>query len=190
MNSGPTTWKARRLDAAGLGVLVVLTLFAYVGGYLPLAESRQGFLAGQAELAKQRDQADRLEATLIARQKRWDQGSKSLAEGAIQLKPDTSLNQQLTLISGLALENGLRIDDVRIGNAVAETHCEVIPVVLAGTGTYRACTVFLHRLRETLPDTNVASFALTAEAGKASGAAKFRFSLRWHAAPKLETALK
>jgi Tfp pilus assembly protein PilO len=173
-----------RVDAVGVGVLVALTAVVYVCGYYPLMRSHQEYQDKRAALVAQREQSARLETTLQGLQKRLAAVTQSLSSSSLSLKPAANLNNQLAQISALATGCGLAIDDVRTEPAVAETHSDAFPVTLAGDGTYRACTVFLSRMRATFQDTTVVSLDLTGNGGDPSGIGKFNFRLRWHAAPK------
>jgi len=179
-----TLWKWWRVDAVGMGILLVLAAVVYVCGYYPLMRSHREYQDKQAALSAQQEHSTRLESTLLALQKRLGGVSRALAAGSLNLKPAANLNNQLTLISSLASESGLAIGDVRTDQAVAETHSDAFPVRLAGKGTYRASTVFLSRLRKVFPDTTVLAVDLSGDAADTSGAGKFDFRLRWHAAPK------
>jgi Tfp pilus assembly protein PilO len=179
-----TLWKWWRVDAVGLGIIAALTLVIYVCGFRPLMSNHKEYEDKRAALAAQREHSARLESTLLALQKRLAIVSQSLTSSSLTLKPAANLNNQLTQISSLAAESGLAIDDVRTDQAVAEAHSDAFPVMLAGKGTYRACTVFLNRLRKTFPDTTILALDLAGNAGDTSGSGKFDFRLRWHAAPK------
>ena len=190
MKPNLTLWKWWRVDAVGAGILLALSLAVYVCGYYPLMSSHSEYEDKQAALATQREHSARLESTLLALQKRLATVSQSLTSGSLNLKPAASLNNQLTQISALATASGLAIDDVRTEQAVTETHSDAYPVTLAGKGTYRACTVFLSRLRKAFPDTTVVSLELAGNPGDTAGNGKFNFRLRWHAAPKPVLAVK
>jgi Tfp pilus assembly protein PilO len=179
-----TLWKWWRVDAVGAGILFALSLVIYVCGFYPLMSSHKEYEDKRTALASQREHSARLESTLLALQKRLAIVSQSLTSSSLSLKPAANLNNQLTQISALATASGLAIDDVRTEQAVAETHSDAFPVMLAGKGTYRAGTVFLNRLRKTFPDTTLVSLELTGNAGDTVGNGKFNFRLRWHAAPK------
>jgi hypothetical protein len=56
-----------------------------------------------------------------------------------------------------------------------------MPIHVEGTGTYPSCTAFLHALRESFPDTSVASLDAAAQPGNASSAAiLFHMELTWY----------
>ena len=105
-------------------------------------------------------------------------------ESPLHLAPASTINRRLTEVSALAGDAGLVIDDIRPDRAVPAAQCETIPISLAGSGTYRTCTLFLARLRRSMPDTSVASVELAAAGLDTTGASKFRMDLRWHAAPQ------
>jgi len=178
------------VDVVGAAVLAALAMIVYVCGYYPLMQSHEEYLAKRRELAAQREQSARLESTLLSLQKRLNAARDMLQVGNLGLKPASSLNSQLTQISALAARSGLAIADVRTDTVVLEKQCEVFPIVLAGNGTCRACTLVLSELKTQFPDTTVQSLDLVAGAGDATGMGKFSFRLRWHAAAKPTLAVK
>jgi len=178
------------LDAVGAAVLAALAMIVYVCGYYPLMSSHDEYLAKEGELAAQQDQAARLESTLLSLQHRLSATRETLATSNLSLKPGSNLNSQLTQISALAVRNGLTVADVRTDPSFSEQHCEVFPISLAGTGTYRACTIFLGELKKAFPDTAVQSLELAAQPGDRLGVGTFSFRLWWHAAAKSARAAK
>jgi len=179
-----TLWRWWQVDAVGAGILLVFAAVIYVCGYYPLMRSHREYQEKQAALSAQQEHSARLESALLALQKRLASVSRTLATSSLNLKPAANLNNQLTQISSLAAESGLTLGDVHTDQAVAESHSDAFPVRLAGKGTYRACTVFLSRLRKTFPDTTIVAVDLSGDAGDTSGTGKFDYRLRWHAAPK------
>ena len=175
-------WAFWQLDAVGIAVCLAATLAAYLGGARPLVRDYQRVLAQQEQLRTEQEHADKLENALTALREQLQTVRRTLNKSTLRLKPLSNLNLHVARISALAAQNGLQIDDIQTSPAQARTHYEVVPVHLAGSGTYRTCTAFLNHLRQTLPDTSVASFGLTTTAGKPSGGGTFRVDLQWHAA--------
>jgi Tfp pilus assembly protein PilO len=174
-------WACWHLDAVGAVICVVATLAVYLGGAKPLMRNHEHLVAQQEQLRTQQRHVARLEDALTALREHLQTVRRALDDSTLRLKPLSSLNQHVAEISALATRNDLRIDDIQTGVAQTGTHYEAVPVHLAGSGTYRTCTTFLNRLRQTLPDTSVSSFSLTTTAGGSAGLGMFRIDLQWHA---------
>jgi hypothetical protein len=177
-------WTFWRIDLGGAGALAALTAAVVLGGILPLAAHHQEYAALQQALAAQRDQAAKLDATMETVRKKLADSRQTLQNSPLHLEPVSIVNRRLAELSAMAGEAGLVIDDIRPDRSVAGTHCETIPISVAGSGTYRKCTLFLSRLRQSMPDTGVSSVELAAGGLDATGSSKFRMDLRWHAAPR------
>jgi Tfp pilus assembly protein PilO len=185
-----TKWEGRQLDVAGVTVCVALALAVYLGGLRPLRQSHDELAGRREALSVQQTQAARLEAARVAIQHRLDGVRGALAEKPLPLKPVSNMNVHVASISALAVENGLRIDDVQTGSVSEGVYCEAVPIHLAGGGTYRDCTAFLSRLRRAFPDTSVSSLELTGGAADPGAAGRFRVALEWYAAPRAAAAAK
>ena len=101
----------------------------------------------------------------------------------LQLQPAAQINRRIAQVSDLAAKAGLKIDDIAPGTAVRGAQYDMIPIRLAGQGTYLKCVGFLSRLREALPDTGVSALELWSDPTDPDDAASFRFDFLWHAAP-------
>jgi Tfp pilus assembly protein PilO len=179
-----TVWTWWRVDLAGAAALAALTAAVVLGGVLPLMANHKEYLALHSELAVQRDQAARLEVTMETLRQKLESARRTVDGSPLHLAAAGTVNRRLTEVSALAGDVGLVIDDIRPDRSVPGTHCETIPIAVAGSGTYRTCTLFLARLRRTMPDTSVSALELAAGGLDATGAGKFRMDLRWHAAPR------
>jgi len=184
MKSLPERWRWWRIDLVGAAVMVALALVVGLGGFWPLVRDHREQARDQAEMIAQREQAARLEAGLVMLRTRVDAVHDALEREALHLRPASALNRHLTDISSLAVESGLRIDDIRPDSIVSGTQYETVPIVMAGGGSYRTCTAFLGRMRTAMPDTSISALELSANPADAGTSGKFRFELSWYAAPK------
>ena len=172
-----------RIDAAGAGACVAMTLVLYLTGVQPMLSDHEAFIARQGELVARRSGAAKLDMALAALKTRLNGVEQALAGSSMRLEPVSNVNRRLAEMSRLAAETGLKIDEVQTGAASFGAHYGTVPIHLAGTGKYRTCVAFLHRMREEFPDTGVASMDLTANAANPFGPGTFRFGLTWHALP-------
>lgn len=179
----PKTWRCWRVDAAGLAACVAFTLLAYFAGIRPLLGKRADTSAKQVQLDARRRSCSELEASLIALKRQLAAAQQAMAESSVRLQPAHFVNQRVANIADLAAGSGLKIDDIQLGLSSSTSRYTVIPISLAGSGTYRTCMRFLHRLNQTFPDAAVSMFALSANPGDLAARAAFRFQLLWHAAP-------
>ena len=182
MKLNPARWQSWHIDAAAAAALVIVTVAVCLGGIRPLRSSHDEYLAQKAELEGQRDQASRLATSMAAMRRQLAAIDQTMTTGALRLKPTSHVNTELVQLSALAVESGLAIGDIRAGLPISGPHYDTVPIELAGSGTYRTCTMFLRRLRQEHPDTSVAAFTMSAGGDDPAGASKFRFGLRWHAA--------
>lgn len=184
MKSLAARWRWWRIDLAGAGVCAGLALVLGLGGFWPLLTSYRTGVAERAELISQREQAARLEAGLVTLRTRVDTVHEALAHSSLHLASASTLNRHLTELSALAVDSGLRIDDIRPDRLQAGANYDTVPITLAGGGSYRTCAAFLSRLRKAMPDTSVTALDLSALAVGPGAAGRFRFDLNWYAAPK------
>ncbi len=186
----PVKWKWWRIDGPAIGVLLAGTLLFYLAGMRPLISRLEGRSAWEAGLAAQRGRAIKLGSALATIQARLAEVTQALAENPLHLEPITRINQHLAAVSQLATEIGLKIDEIQPGQLASGQHYCIIPIQLAGTGTYPQCVAFLHRLHGAFPETCVGPLELTSNAHDPFKPGTFRFELQWHAVPAPEMAMK
>jgi len=181
MNADALLRKGRHIDAIGAGVCLALALGLYLAGIVPLMASHEAYVANEDAFAKEQTHARRLQASLGTLREQLRATRRRAAENTIQLRPPATAPLHMAHISRLAADAGLQIDDMRTGVPTPGPYATAVPVHLAGTGSYRACTRFLRRLRRALPETCVLSFALSAPRNDTTGAAAVTMVLTWHA---------
>lgn len=190
MKIKPTALEPWHLDAAGLTLCVVLSLVAYLGGYQPLRQSYEECVVEGEALSAQQEQAAKLENALAILRRRLDAARETLAANALPLKPASTVNLHVAAVSALAVQSGLRIDDVQTGSVSENAYYEAVPIHVAGGGTYPACTAFLRRLRKAFPDTGVSSLELAGHKTDPLEPGTFRVALNWYTAPRPGAAVK
>jgi Tfp pilus assembly protein PilO len=179
-----TRWIWWRIDLAGAALCAAIAAGMCFGGILPLLAQHEQLQKLQQEISVQREQAAKMDATLASVRHKLDVSRQALTESPLRLEAASNVYRRLAEVSALASECGLTVDDIRPDRSVPGAYCETVPILMAGSGTYRTCTAFLNRLRRTMPDTGVASLELLANGAATSGGGKFRFDLRWHASPR------
>ncbi len=174
-----------QIDAAGVGICVLLTLLLIFGGIQPLLSSRANFESQRQLLDQRSSHAMKLDLAKAQITNSLNLVRNTLEASPLRLSPATDVNLRLSQISSRATRSGLDINEIRPGLSAASSRYETIPVLLAGSGSFSRCTQFLRSLHEEFPDTAVRSLELIAgpiEPGRPSNAT-FSFDLRWHAAP-------
>jgi Tfp pilus assembly protein PilO len=189
MNPQHATRTLWHLDVLGGAVCAALTFALVFGGVRPLLEHRDARRLAEEDVANARMQADRQEASLAALQHRLDEAKRQLAGSDLQLQPVSTVNQHVARVSALAVEGGLRLDDIQTGAVAAAAHYQAVPIFMAGTGSYRDAALFLRRLGGAFPDTSVSLVKLTGNGAAPTAPGKFHITLLWHAAPGLAAAV-
>ena len=180
-DSNKSTWW--RIDIAGAAACVVLSAVTYVAGVQPALQGRAGRQHQHEELRLQRQAVEDVSARLAAVKAQWRRAEEAVANDPLKLQPAERINQRIAEVGGLAGRCGLTLDDIQPGQIAPAGRCMMVPIRLTGRGAYRICTVFLHRLKETFPDTGVSSMLLSADNENPSQTASFQLGLVWHAAP-------
>jgi len=175
------------IDAAGAALCAVLALALYLIGLGPLLQQQEDLDTRLAELKVQQLKAAKLASTGVAIGEQLAGVRESMTEVKVELLPAGQINLRIAEISDLAAEAGLKIDDIQPGKPLRGARYEMVPIELAGKGTYTTCLGFLNRLRKALPDTGVSALELGGDPSKRGELADFRFSLLWYAAPRKAT---
>jgi len=174
--------KAWHIHAVAAAVCLAMTAGVYLAGLRPLLHQKEEYAAQKKALEAEQAQADRLEQTLKTLQAHLTKVQRQAAEGTLHLQPLAKAPLHVAEIAQLATDSGLVIDDIQTAAPIASEFAIAVPVHLSGTGTYTACTLFLARLRQALPETSVLSFSLADHGRQAASPALFQMDLQWHAA--------
>lgn len=172
-----------KIYSAGGVVCVMLAASAYLLGIRPAMARNEVQASRQVELRAARQKAAGL---LIQRnnvQNQLKAAEDALRNQTLALQPASMVNQRLAALTDMATQEcGLTIDEMRPGPPDAGTNSQLVPILMAGSGTYPKCAKFLHRLRKTFPDTAVRSFETTNNSASPDmPTATFQFELIWHA---------
>ena len=183
-----TIWHRRKIEIIGLGTCVVLTLVFYLAGIRPLIKSvrAQGILevqSGTEEIA-----ADTLRASHAMMRNKVVAIREALDQVSLKLEPTSRINRRVALVAQLATDSGLKVDQIQPGVPASGQRYQMVPIKLVGTGSYKTCMVFLHRVRQVFPDTGVSSLQLSGNPSAPSAEATFRINLSWYALQPMPTA--
>ena len=153
-------------------------------------KQRAAFAGRQDELAVQRRKASHLVVSVDALEHRLLSMRRCLDESEFTLEPAGRVNQRIASLTELVNECGLKTNEIQLGKVIKGSKCSIVPISLAGFGSYKRSTLFLHRLSETCSDLAVVSFEISGNPQKPDEGGKFRFGLYWYAAPGTKPARK
>jgi len=140
---------------AALSVLAWFVLVAPAQQQLAVRSSRF-----QELQSRQQKQAG-LNAELASARQELKELQQALANSTLRLEPASEVNHRLAALTSVAGANGLSLDELRPGAITDSPQYKLLPIHMAGTGTYPACARFLHKLHDSFPDTGLASFEIT-----------------------------
>lgn len=177
------TARALPMHAAGAAVIGVISVTAFVVVVQPVLRMRTERVA----MVREVDTQQRLADDLGRKQERLEEAMRhielQLTSSEIQLQSSKHLNARIAHIIDHADKGDLDVYETRPGTVRDHPRYRTVPILLAGRGTYPNCAAFLHRLRESLPDTGVVEFELTGRPANPLEPASFRFNLVWYAGP-------
>lgn len=173
-----------KVYVAGAIVCLGLSAGTYFVGVRPAIARHGEQSTRQADLRDARQKAAELLGTRNSTQTQLNAVNEALKRQSLRLRPASTVNQRLASLTELATrECQLVIDEMRPGVVVESADSQAVPILIAGSGTYPNCAKFLHKLRQTFPDTAVRSFETTNNSASPDRpAATFQFELTWHAA--------
>jgi len=172
-----------RIDLAGLGGCVLVTLAVYFALVRPSQSRQIDYQVRQESLAERSSAMNEARASLTEMRKGMKLAETELSELPLTLKPATGVNQRLASLADLASQSGLEVHQmqpaaIRSGDLYDET-----PIILTGSGDYRRVTSFLRTLHDGFADIGVVKFDLTAD--NPGGSAHFDLGLVWYTSPSL-----
>lgn len=188
-----------RVDALGALAALALTAGAAILAFGPKLLSHAPTRAQQqAELDARRKEALDIERLAEAAHKNLaDLQSQSAV--AVQLRPANTINQRLGDMAAIAEPLNIAILQLSPGPAApppatpaagspapSEPKATIVPIKLAGTGTYPDIARFIHALHDKFRDTALSSLKLTAQPDPKQSEkqiAAFSIDLAWYAAP-------
>jgi Tfp pilus assembly protein PilO len=177
----------RRLDLAGTGVCLVLSLVCYLTTVGPVVRQRSATAALRREMQAQQEKAVKLKTTMGTTKERLHAVQQDLAATAVQLDAAVHLNRRIAGLTRFLSACGLQIDDMQTGRVGSTSRYDLVPITIVGRGTYRQCVQLLHGLCATFPDMSVMRIELAGNPAQASEPDKFQIEMFWYAAPSRST---
>ncbi len=168
------------VHAAGVALLAVATTCAYIGVVEPSHRS----LAAQRERERQAAQDSADLQVIQDNTQALDRLARSLESkltDTVELRPIDQLNRQLATVSELIEATGLKVAQMDPGEPAIYPRYTLVPIRVAGQGTFTDVLTFLHELQQNVKDTEVRAFAVHADPKAAPGGIAFELSLAWYA---------
>lgn len=187
MSKPKTVTRNWRIDAAGLVIVAGLVYLVVWVGYRPLYESFRSY----ETLSASRDDTLVNHARMLSAVglvgERVDEARRELEESPLHFKSRNHLNLQLATITELAESAGLSADHTQADRQVVSGHMhDAISISVSATGPFEACTSFLRRLSDDLPDVAVNSLEISPR-GETGAALTLRLRLLWYIQPDQTT---
>lgn len=180
-------WK---LHAGGGGVVVVLTLVAYVFGLRPLVlRSGEAAILG-ASLSSQQEKAVELGQDANMIEASLNRIVKKLEENPLKLQLAAFRNERLAQLTELAAKSGLNVDGIQTRKLTQLKRYDMVPITLTGSGMFPDCVKFLHQLNQRFPDTGVKAFTIQGTPGVKPKVSNFKFDMVWYASPSGKDAIE
>jgi Tfp pilus assembly protein PilO len=181
--SGSRQSKLWWIDAAGLGVCLLVSVVGYLALVQPLLQQRSAATSQSREMESRQKKAAELEATVATVKDRVEVVAQQLTASAIQLESAGHINKRIAGVTEFFSSCDLHVDDVQTGHVAGGLQYDLVPITIVGRGAYLQCTKLLHGLCLKYPDMSVMHIELTGSATERAELEKFRFELFWYAAP-------
>ena len=183
MSAVEGVWRWWRLDAGGMLACAALTVLIYITLVQPTFQ-KQSKARKQAQVlnVKQRE-VEQLDEKLSKMRAHSLFLKEAMAENSTQLESGQQVNHRLARLTQRATSSGLQVDEIIPGKPVPGTIYAKIPIRVRGSGSYRTCADFLHRVHDLFSDTAVASFDMSANLRNAQSQSEFTFDLVWYTVP-------
>ena len=176
-----------QINAMGLLATVALAGLWYAAGYSPLSEARAARDGVRLDLQEKREALDHLNKVRLAYEQSLERIRDEAKRGSLELRPVGQLLDRISALSKAAAMAGMTLDEIKPGTPIPRERFTVLPIHLAGTGTFPGCASFLHGLRADFPDTGVVGMDLRGEPEQTDKPARFVLDLAWYASRAAST---
>jgi hypothetical protein len=178
----------RQIHGLGIGTTIALTMLALLFGVRPLMQQHAATQVVRADLASVRAKVMSLtdeEARIITQ---IDRIHADLQSSSLRLQTAAYRNERLARLTELAARHRLAVDGLQTAEVEREEHYDMVPLHLAGSGSFPDCAAFLHNLNADFRDMGVNTFEMTGTPGPTQTDVSFVFEMIWYAAPSLVLA--
>jgi Tfp pilus assembly protein PilO len=173
--------KISSTDLAGVAVSLMLSAVFALGVLHPLHDKGLRSAAATDAAARERQHVANLQATIQALSTDLDRRTTQVSSNPFRLLPASGLNTRLADVASLANACRLTIKDLKPGDAIPTAHGISLPIQMTGSGNYCDLARLIHLLHQQLPDLEVNTFRLTANADEPRANCNFDLELQWRA---------
>ncbi len=186
MTAGPHIFPRWQIHAAAAALFLALSVGGYLLGLRPAIADAALRQAHARELAERHRRAVELDQSLGQLKAQLSRLREDLDASPLRLQPADQINRRLADITRIATSCHLQFTQVQPGTLRAGRRHAVVPIELAGSGTYITFARFLRALHETNLDIGVSAFQITANPSQPGEPAAFRCQLLWYVQPPLD----
>jgi Tfp pilus assembly protein PilO len=158
----------------------MVTLF-FFAGVRPLLQNRADAAGQKIKLEQQQRLAGSAEALVRSQAAKLGALQAALATDPLRLQEARFINGKLAKISVLADARKLQIKELEPQHSVVEVPFEIVPINLAGSGTFRNCALFVHDMHESMPDVGFVAMQIEGNPQIPSAESTFKFEMQWYA---------
>ena len=181
--TAPRPSSLRLIDAAGIGVCLLVSLAGYVALAGPFLQKRSATAGLHREIETRQKKVEELGAAVEAARDRLAMAQQQLATSAVQLESATHVNKRIATVTEFFSSCDLHVDDVQTGRVSSGLQYDLVPITIVGRGAYHQCAKLLHGLCSKYPDMSVMRIELAGNPAERAESGKFRLELFWYAAP-------
>jgi Tfp pilus assembly protein PilO len=170
------------VHAGGAALALVAGLVLYVGVVAPVQDKHRQANADRAELDRTNHDLAAAETQVVSATRSLEDIRSRLSH-AVALKDQRQINRRISELTTLATESGIALTDVQPGRARSAGRYDVVPIKLAGKGTYPTTADFLSRLHAQLRDMDVHGLEVRSSRIDDAHDATITLELAWHTLP-------
>ena len=173
------------IDAAGVAGCILIVVIGYLFVIAPVFRQNASVLAQHRQLAVLRQKSSAASGNVRQLKGQIESLKHIASHDTLKAASAVRPNARLAEITSLAETRGLTIKGVEPGQSRSESHFQVTPLRLTGTGSFRGCVQFLHDLRRSLDDTVVVDFRLAGGGEPGESQIAFDLNLCWYTVPAM-----
>ena len=175
------------IDPFGVALCISLTVALYALVVQPLSETQASHGNAQEERTGNREKILALETVIAELKDALRTTQQGLEQSQANLRPMPQMNQRMAELTQLFGDCQLSIDNIQIGEASEGAQRPTVPVSIIGTGAYRQCVVFLHRLRKEFSDFTLTTIVVSGTPTTMDDRDTFHFELAWFSSPGFDS---
>ena len=176
------------IDACGALVMIGLSVMVFVGVVEPTRLHNRHTSATMQASARERQRLAGANTLGRALKLQIQTMSAQLQHSPVKIYPPEALNRRLVKVAALAAASGLTVNELKPRASERSDRFVLVPIRLAGRGSYPSCTEFLHTLHDNAGDFTVCAFRLSGSPESANTVGEFTIELRWIASATAQTA--